>query len=326
MKTLISSILTWVFIVPLRRCLLLLPVKMSLRVAGVVGAVYATLSHGHKRRMKNQLATLFPEKTDDELSRIFRNTCRVYIQTEVEDYLYCKITDSNIDRLAQTQGLEHVDAALRNGNGAVLLHAHFGNPKMILPALGYKGYAVNQMGLSPTDVFDNLRDLMGTDPPRMVMAMMKIKAENEKALPATFIHLGGGVRPAVNCLRRNELLAASIDGVRGKLMSVGFMGRTVQFLTGAIRLAARTGAALLPVFVVRRSDHSHLVSIEPPIVMEDEEDAEARIRDAAEKFTEILVQYFKRYPCHYARLLAYDGPPFNPLQTSRPVSPERAQD
>lgn len=311
MKSFLSIAIKWAFIFPIRWTILRLPIKTSLAIGEAGGLIYYFISPAFRNRLGIELRRIFFDKNEKEIKKIIINTCKCYIQTEIEDLLYSKIYKNNVDQIIEIEGLNNLEKALQAGKGVILLHAHFGNPKMLIPALGYIGLRVNQIGLPPTDTFQFLEDAMNKKPSNIVLTLMKIKEESEKKLPVKFIYLHRSIQPVIDCLKKNEILALSIDGGRGKMVSVNFMGRKGAFMTGPIRLALKTGSVVLPVFVRRKQDNTHILSIEQRLFIDDDKDKDFAIKSAIEKFVLILEDYMKRYPCHYARGLGYNAPPFN---------------
>ena len=74
---------------------------------------------------------------------------------------------------------------------------------------------------------------------------------------------------ALRCLKRNGLLGivADVDtAVSG--VYVDFFGRHAYTPYSPVAIARKTGAAILPTFIVRQPDGSHHAIIEPPLSVE----------------------------------------------------------
>jgi len=50
---------------------------------------------------------------------------------------------------------------------------------------------------------------------------------------------------------------------------VDFFGRKAATATGPVILAMRTGAAILPCFIIRQPDDTHKIIFEPPFELEE---------------------------------------------------------
>lgn len=293
---------------PFKSIMDMLPVSAIYAMGRLGGILYYKLSPGVAERIRGGLEKLNSfEKTD--LKRVVRRCLYNYIANETEVFLFPRINKGNINRFVEIEGEEHLKNALDKGKGVILLHAHFGNAHMLMPALGHRGYMVNQVGMMPTDLLDRIGDVINRRPSKSVGGWLKVKEEYEKTLPVKFIYLKNTMRPLVECLKRNEILAISGDaGEGGGMVTVPFMGARAVFVTGPYRIAAQTGAEVLTGFVVRKNNGRHKLIIGAPDFkgLRSGDD----FKDAVKEFASILEGYFKKYPCHYARLLGYDVPPF----------------
>ena len=301
-----KNLLRWFLFAPFRLIAPLLPAQVLYCIGSAGGGLYYRMSGRVMKKMEAGFRAIMPAEELYDVNQVMVRTCRNYIQSELEVFLYGRMNRANIDRFVSIEGVEHIDQALAGGKGVILLHAHFGNAHMLMPGLGHRGYKVNQVGLLPSDSAAMLEDVLYRPPDRLVMSWFKLKEECEKKLPVKFIYLGRGMRPAIECLKRNELLAISIDGVDGEMISVPFLRGKALFMTGPARLSVATGAAIIPIFTVRKTSGRHRLVIEPPL----KDDCSPEDRVSA--FASLLESYMKRFPCHYARLLGYDTPPFSP--------------
>lgn len=79
----------------------------------------------------------------------------------------------------------------------------------------------------------------------------------------------GGLREAVRLLRSGGVLAIGADrDLQGRGEPASFFGEPARMPVGAVELARRTGAALVPAFGLRLPRRRYRLTIEPPIVPE----------------------------------------------------------
>ena len=95
---------------------------------------------------------------------------------------YPHYSPEEMDAVCEVTGLEHLDAALSRGKGAIVLIGHLGANQMIMPALGHKGYAMNQLSAPPPVWADLLKDTRATPLWRKVLER---RWELEKRLDAS---------------------------------------------------------------------------------------------------------------------------------------------
>ena len=183
----------------------------------------------------------------------------------------------------------------------MLAISHFGAFFQVMPALGLRGYKVNQVAnLKPPEVERSKGRLS-----RFVAATVFKKrfASSGKDLPANVIALesGSSMMPLFRCLKRNEILIMALDGRdMGKLSPFRFFHHDdYLFATGPVDLALRTECAMHPMFIVRGPDLHNTLVIEPAVSLERGPDKEEDLVRNTAKFAAILQDYVSRHPAHY---------------------------
>jgi KDO2-lipid IV(A) lauroyltransferase len=105
------------------------------------------------------------------------------------------------------------------------------------------------------------------------------------------------VANSIKALRNNEFLFIPIDqnfGTAG--VFVDFFGKQAATATGPVIFAQRTGAPILPMFIVREKDDTHRIIIEPPMYIEEKENNAATIQHNISRITKIIEEYIRKYP------------------------------
>lgn len=249
--------------------------------------------------MKEELRKLFgrTEKTEEELEAIVIQEIGNNMKNLFEIWSFPRLTKKKIKHFAYMEGKEHLDNALEKGKGTLVAVSHFGSWKMIIAALAYEGYTVNQIGLDPRYFIDKTR-------PYHHNYIMKMEYECDQSLPAKFIYIGKNLREVFRALARNEVVMNSFDGFIGtRRKTVPFLNGTNRLALGPVILAHRTGAALLPAFAVRQKDNRHKIIIHEEIpIATDINEAEA-ISQALETYRLIFEKYVADNPSHYCRTL-----------------------
>ena len=145
------------------------------------------------------------------------------------------------------EGLEHLDAALAEGKGAILLTLHLGFGRLAKPILRARNYAVWTLGSPPADLDDEQEQSRFAAFVRgKLLRKPRFQRRQDSDLP-----VGINLRPVLQALARNEAVLMTVDGKQSlNFVDVPVLGRPVPFATGAPRMATSANAALLPVFVV----------------------------------------------------------------------------
>ncbi|MBF0464662.1 MAG: lysophospholipid acyltransferase family protein [Nitrospirae bacterium] len=283
----------------------------------------------NRQRKLVTLEELFKSGLIDETCNM-RETLHVVFQTQLNSWAkLCylqKINSSNVDDYVAIEGAEHLDNALRGNRGALLLNSHFGPYMMSMPALGYRGYRVNQVAIQG-------------DPPTVgrkgffwYANEAKFQAV-EKLMPVNFINASIPVgdknglrnmsmRDIILALQRNEFVLFPATGRGGrKWVQASFLGRTVNFNISPFKLAIKTGTALLPVFLIDLRDGIAKMVVEPPIDVSENDTSETLL----DKYLAVVSRYVKHYPEQFAYFLYEmkmkswwdDHPFFTDYKTSR---------
>ena len=216
-----------------------------------------------------------------------------------EIWSFPRLNKNKIEKLAYFEGIEHLDNALKKGKGAIIGVSHFGSWKIIIPALAYKGYKVNQIGLDPRYFIDEKRPVHHN-------AIMEIEYKCEQSLPANFIYIGKFLRPIFRALANNEVVIHSFDGFMGsKKTEVPFLNSKLSLSLGPIITAFKSGAPLVPAFPVRQKNNRHRIMIHQDIPLYSYANTEQAIENGIKIYAKLLEHYVNEYPSHYGRIL-YD--------------------
>jgi Kdo2-lipid IVA lauroyltransferase/acyltransferase len=221
-----------------------------------------------------------PEK---EKQRIIRE-CFSSVGRGMIELLYASDHPESIRDNFFFEGKEHLDAALKEGKGVILVSAHFGNFPLMLLRLVQEGYATSGIMRPARDEIIEKDFLAIRD---------KFKVKTIYSLPRTT-----AVRQSLQALRNNELLFIPLDqnfGTKGGVF-VNFFGRPAATATGPAVFAMRTGAPIVPIFTMRDGGERHKIIVEPPFHIEEKENDEATIYACTAKITEIIERYIRKYP------------------------------
>lgn len=280
----------------------LLPIKTVYRM-GIIGGWLRNIS-GKKRRhrtLNEMIAT--PAFSGIDAETAVDRAFSISVLNEIETFLYPRFNKKNIAEFTELDGEEHLKDALDTGKGVMLIHAHFGNPQMLMSALGHRGFKINQIGRSP---LEDLEDVVGGKPSGLFIRSMEIRDRLEKSLPAEILYLSTSPRRAFEVLKKGGILAVAIDGGGGKnRIEVDFLGRRASFSAGPFSLALKTGAAVLPLFVIRQKPWLNRIVIGEPFQLDNTGNYDLDVISNTQKFADILTDHVKIYPCHYIWLFGY---------------------
>jgi len=172
-------------------------------------------------------------------------------------------------RLVEIRGLEHIEAALDAGKGAILCGAHFGSYNCCFSLLGALGFPITVIGRWPSKI-DGNRSLMERFLHRLVFQKLVERHRHRPNIEPRAGQFGVAVQAAA-VLRQNELIGTHLDppviaADRSRAASMNFLSGQALLLPGAITIAQLMGAPVLMTFMRRSEDWRHQVlEISPPM-------------------------------------------------------------
>lgn len=233
--------------------------------------------------LDNLRTALGDEATEAERVRIGRRSYMDFGRFMIEFARFPLLSEKNIDSVLTFRGLEHLDRALERGKGAITLPGHFGNWELLGVSFQLKGYRQNflvgeQHNRAVDDLMNDLRGSTGVG-----------------IFPKGFT-----IRGVIQALRRNELVALLADqDARGRGVFVEFFGRPASTVQGPVSFALKTGALIIPCFIVRKPGGRHEVILEEPIEAVPSGDRDADITKYTQAHVSVLEKYVRMYPDHW---------------------------
>jgi KDO2-lipid IV(A) lauroyltransferase len=116
--------ITWVGL-GLMRAVELLPFPAQRRVGNAIGMLLRALPLSYLRIARRNIALCLPELAEDERADLLDRHCRSLGMALCETADTWWSSDSRLNKLADVQGLQHLEAALARGRGAILVGGHF---------------------------------------------------------------------------------------------------------------------------------------------------------------------------------------------------------
>jgi lauroyl/myristoyl acyltransferase len=231
----------------------------------------------------------------------------------------------------EVHGLQHLDRALADGKGAILVTAHFGHARLIKPILRSRGRELLLTGNLRPGMPDFRPELFGL--PRFtrlgelvhtrVLRLPRWSRFDPRFRETTGVDLPTqiNVRPYIDALARNQVLVILVDGRRAQaLMPASVLGVRVELAPGAVSVARATGAALLPTFVVddgtRRGSLGIRLVIHPPLELQRTENARSDSAVNLERFAAVYEAQVRARPDNWHWHAVHDGA-LDPLLVER---------
>ncbi|MEK7728149.1 MAG: lysophospholipid acyltransferase family protein [candidate division KSB1 bacterium] len=267
---------------------------------------YKSLTSPQRTAAYNNLFAVFGDvKSEREIRALVRRHFQ-YAEKNELTYLLPRLPVFARPERWPVEGLEHLEAALAAGKGAILLSAHYGYARMIKPILSMRGYKVSivgpKAGIRYSRRYKQEREQKRSEFTRFGKFMHQRLQVARDSYDVIDLAATLNIRPLVQVLKRNEILFIQGDGLHAaNLVNVEILGQSIPFPQGIMSIARGTGAAVVPVFAVDTPGNLGLrIVIETPICFG--EDVAAAPDTAAahiEKFARVFESYVKRYPHLY---------------------------
>ena len=261
-----------------------LPLGVALRL-GELGALVAWLvDRPHRRVGMRNLALAFPERPLAERRRILRRSFLNLGRMAAEIAHFPRLTPARTAAMVRfaDEELWRRTMAEERPTGGLVLSGHFGNWELLVFAHGLRGYPVS---LVHRPIANPLVDRW--------LAGLRARAGTR------LIRKHHAAADVLRALRARELLVLPFDqnSTRGLGVFVDFFGVPASTNAGLARLALRTGAPVLPVFLVREGSRARHVAYQlPTIRVERTGDLEADVREATRRFSAVFEEMVRRHP------------------------------
>lgn len=262
-----------------------LPERFTYWLATVTGDLLAALRLPNRRAVEDNLRhVLGPDAPADTLRRtvreVYRNACRNYVDL----FRIPHIELGDLERQVLIQGEHHFDQAYRQGKGVIVATMHLGNFSLLVQMAARRN-------LPMMVLVEPLR------PERLFRLVAGLRASKGLIMmPAT----PGGVKAAMRVLKEGGLVGITTDrDLQDRGLPVEFCGSETRLPVGALELAQRTGAALLPAFGPRLGFRRYAIMIEPPIELPQPRPGERRgdgLAVALQHLAAVNEVYLRRFP------------------------------
>ncbi len=248
------------------------------------GAIALYILRPARRIALNNLhLALGKDKSDEEIERICRDSFRNIGKDMMETSRFLEYMDGSIKTLVRFEGKEYLDEALKQGKGVIALSAHLGNFPLMCTRLVAEDYPLSivvRESKNPkiVEFMTSLRDSIGME---SILAKPRMTC----------------VSRCLNALKENRILFAQIDlHARESEVWVDFFGYLVPTYKGPVVFSLRTGAPIVPMFIVRKSNNLHHIIIHPPFELDVTGDMEKDITTNIAKLTKIIEATIRKYP------------------------------
>jgi len=262
--------------------------RLSFRRASAIGERIGVLGYrpfGIRRAVvERQVGAAFPGLTEPEVARIARASYASLGRTTIETALLPTYSREEVIELVErTDGWEHVEQALAQGRGLMVVTGHLGNWELggsYVAARGIPLEAVARRMENP--LFDAYLN------------------ETRRRIGMTVIHDADAVRRVPRAMREHHAVAFLVDQGAVGLAStwVPFFGRYAKTPRGPAVFALRLKTPLLFACALRQPDGRFVIHFEP-VPTETTGTLDADVDRIVASYTSTLERWVRRAPEQY---------------------------
>ena len=276
----------------LRLCSLtvrVMPESWAYAFARLLGLFWYAFSNRHRKVALENLNAVFGATENSSWIRRMAKDCFISMTTSAVELLLLTQKDPDVFRTQRIKlvNRHYLDQALSQKKGVILASAHFGNFPLMLVGLAFAGYKSAAV-MRPIKV-KRIADFFEADRQRFgVNTIMTI--------PRTAC-----VAAILRALRDNQAIFIPLDqnfGTGG--VFVDFFGRPAATATGPVVLAQRTGAKIVPSFIIRNADRTHTIVFERPLELENGANDAETVKINVQRITGIIESYVRRFPAEWS--------------------------
>jgi len=259
----------------------IIPPRIAVELSGIIGRIWFVADRKHREITINNMTLAFGNEKKkpvihDLARKVFINTCMIIFEIGWS----LRLDKKDIENKIKIEGLSNLRAAHDKGKGVLILTGHLGNWELGIAALALTGYTGSIIG-RPLDF----------------KPLGKFVTDSRKRFGAEMIPTSASMRKVLRSLDQGKivivLLDQNVDWYDG--VFVNFFGRRACTNKGLALLARKTGAPVLPVFMVRdRASFRGEICKEIPLVKTDDKIKDIEIN--TQNYNDIIEGYVRRYP------------------------------
>lgn len=245
-----------------------------------------------KNRMRRDLRLVVGPKEEAEIDAHLEESVEIISCDELDLFFYGRFGRRGFTRIVEVEGLDHLNAALKGGRGAILYSAHFGGAQGFLGVLAASGYRF--FGIARSFVQDPWLQRINFGWRTWLLERVQngpILFAGEGSLAEAFRHLREG--------RVGWLIIDAAPGRTRRVVEVEFLGRPCRLSYGLIELAQAAAAPILPFFVFYTAPHLRRAVIGPPIELSPGPDSQVTRQQNLRRCLEPIEVAISRAPSHW---------------------------
>ena len=261
----------------------LLPHRAAMMIgAGLARLLWPFIPARRKRLAQTQIERCL-HVSPAEAARIARESTLRFGPMLMEVLRFPVLRRHIEDYVTITGALDTMRVALAQGKGAIIATSHSGNWELMGGALALAGLPI--VGVAK----------------RQSAAGMDRFINEYRALVGMHVTYRSSVREMFRMIDQGWIigLLSDQDPSRRDGVVVDFFGQETNAFTGAAAIARRCEVPIFPVFMHRRADGHHELTIEEPLYVEKTDDRAAGVLRVTQEISAHIEAWIRRYPSEW---------------------------
>lgn len=257
-----------------------LSLPSALALGRGLGWIFGSVLRHRRKDAAEALRLSFPEKSGRERTDILNRMYKNLGMNLVEEFRLPSVTKTYLEGNILWENEAYSHSVLEGGKGLLVLSAHLGNFDLLCT-------------FAPKFDF----------PTTVITKSIKNSTINQQWMEARsrfglkFVPAHNSYRQCLSALRKNEIIAFVLDQnmIDTEGVFVDFFGRKACTSPGLAYMSAQSGAAVVPVFMIRLDNGRHLIKAFPPIPPPPDRRPET-IHTYTQLYTRTIEDIIREYP------------------------------
>lgn len=258
-----------------------MPLSVIYGLGVFIGRAGFRFLNSYRKVALDSLKVAFPELSPEKRKEIAVNSFIFMAQSLLEAPHF--FNNRSLMSTLEIQGEQYLKEAFARGKGVLAVTAHFGNFPLMVLYFALAGYPVNV-------VMRPMRDKETGLYIRRLLSMVKVNTIFSYPRKRC-------VHDIIKALRDNGIVLILMDqnfGTGG--VWVRFFNKLAATSTGPFVFASRTGSAIVPVRIIRKTPGGHLIRIDPLFELEPAGSFDEMVLNNTIAFTRMIEQWVRQYP------------------------------
>lgn len=231
----------------------------------------------------NIKSALGKELSPSQIKDITREFYRGFVQNLFEIFYIPLVDKRYFKKYVNLEGVDNIAKGFKRGKGVIFSAMHEGSWEISNIISSNIGFSFN-MFVRDQKRYRRVENLLNVY--RQKNGCKLIQRQNQ-------------IRQLIEVLKNNEAVGMTLDqgGKAGTL--VKFFGKEASMASGAVKLALKYDAAIIPIFYTRLKGPYIKLIIEPPFEIRKTGNEQEDIRDNLQRLVYVFEAYIAKYPAEY---------------------------